>query len=52
MAGILLIDDADEDLKRAREILSQAGYRINGIAKDGESGLQTYFEDLRGAGNN
>ncbi len=44
MAGILIIDDADEDLKRAREILSQAGYRINGIAKDGESGLQQYFE--------
>ncbi|MCA1916915.1 response regulator [Methanospirillum hungatei] len=44
MTGILIIDDTEEDLKRTRDILSQAGYRVTGIAQDGESGLQQYCE--------
>ena len=44
MSGILIIEDTDEDLKRAWEILNQAGYRVTGMAKDGESGLKQYFE--------
>lgn len=44
MSGILIIEDTDEDLKRAWEILNQAGYLVTGMAKDGESGLKQYFE--------
>jgi len=44
MAGILIIDDTPEDLKRAREIIASSGYRVAGVAVDGESGIPLYRE--------
>lgn len=44
MSGILIIEDTDEDLKRAREILFNSGYRDIVMARDGESGLKQYIE--------
>ncbi|PKL59925.1 MAG: two-component system response regulator, partial [Methanomicrobiales archaeon HGW-Methanomicrobiales-4] len=44
MTGILIIDDNAEDQKRASAILSSFGYRISGVASDGETGIFMYRE--------
>jgi two-component system chemotaxis response regulator CheY len=42
MTSILIIDDTNEDGKRAEEILKKAGYTIIGPARDGETGIALY----------
>ncbi len=44
MSGILIIEDTKDDYERAREILTGSGYRVIGIATDGESGIKKYGE--------
>ena len=44
MTGILIIDDSDDDIKRATEILSSYGYHISGTAYNGEMGIVIYRE--------